>query len=233
MGVTDKPQRTHVPDGDPTLAQVEPAEASSHTGLKELEIELPNPVFVGTPKDIPANVNIDRARHGMPREPFFAPTDVHDVSLNKPVTSSDPYPIIGDLDLVTDGDKEALDGRYVELAPGKQWVQIDLQKPQQIYAVVIWHNHMDPRVYRDVIVQLSNDPKFESDVKTVFNNDNDNSSGFSGGGNYEYFESFEGQLVPVDGLTARYVRLWSNGSTSDDQNHYTEVEVFGREPQAK
>jgi hypothetical protein len=199
-------------------------------GLNRLEIELPNPVFAGTPKDIPENVNIDRARHGKPREPFYVPAGMHDISLNKPVTSSDPYPIIGDLDLITDGDKEALDGRFVELAPGKQWVQIDLEKPQQIYAVVIWHNHLDPRVYRDVVVQLSDNPTFKSGVKTVFNNDDDNSSGFGVGRDYEYFESFEGQLVRIDGATGRYVRLWSSGSTSDDQNHYTEVQVFGREP---
>jgi hypothetical protein len=64
----------------------------------------------------------------------------------------------------------------------------------------------------------------------VFNNDDDNSSGFGVGRDYEYFESFEGQLVRIDGATGRYVRLWSSGSTSDDQNHYTEVQVFGREP---
>lgn len=199
--------------------------------LVELEVELPNPVFAGTPKDIPQGVNIDRKRHGKPREPYYTVPGLTNVAKGKEVTSSDPYPIIGDLDLVTDGDKEALDGRFVELAPGKQWVQIDLGQKYEIFAIVMWHNHLDPRVYRDVVVQVSNDPEFKEGVKTVFNNDNDNSSGFGVGEDYEYFENFEGELVPIkDGVTGRYVRCWSKGSTSDDQNHYTEVEVYAREP---
>jgi hypothetical protein len=28
-------------------------------------------------------------------------------------------------------------------------------------------------------------------------------------------------------VTGRYVRCYSKGSTADDQNHYTEVEVYG------
>ena len=46
--------------------------------------------------------------------------------LDKKVTSSDDAPVIGELAMVTDGDKEGADGSYVELGPDKQWVQIDL-----------------------------------------------------------------------------------------------------------
>jgi hypothetical protein len=202
--------------------------------LVELAIELPAPLFESRPGiDIPTDARLDRSRRGKPREPFYTPPSVCNVSQNKPVTSSDRWPIIGDLDLITDGGKEARDERFVELAPGKQWVQIDLKKPRQIYAVAIWHNHMDTRVYRDVVIQLSNDPQFEHGVVTVFNNDHDNTSGLGAGCNFEYFESFEGLLAPVAGVTACYVRCWSNGSTRDRQNHYTEVEVFGRYPKPR
>jgi hypothetical protein len=34
-------------------------------------------------------------------------------------------------------------------------------------------------------------------------------------------------LVDGRGTKGRYVRLWSNGNTSVDANHYIEVEVFG------
>ena len=34
-------------------------------------------------------------------------------------------------------------------------------------------------------------------------------------------------LVQIKGLKGRYVRLYSNGSTADDLNRYTEVEVYG------
>jgi hypothetical protein len=42
-----------------------------------------------------------------------------------------------------------------------------------------------------------------------------------------YFENFKGRLIDAKGVKGRYVRLYSNGSTADDQNHYTEVEVYG------
>jgi hypothetical protein len=87
---------------------------------------------------------------------------------------------------------------------------------------------MEPRVYRDVIVQVSNDPEFKEGVTVVYNNDHDNTLGAGAGEMYEYFETDEGELARVPGLKARYVRLWSNGSTMDDQNHYSEVEVWGR-----
>ena len=32
----------------------------------------------------------------------------------------------------------------------------------------------------------------------------------------------------LKGLKARYVRFYSNGSTADDLNRYTEVEVYGK-----
>jgi hypothetical protein len=34
-------------------------------------------------------------------------------------------------------------------------------------------------------------------------------------------------VLPADGATGRYVRLFSNGNTSDELNHYCEIEVFG------
>ena len=45
----------------------------------------------------------------------------------------------------------------------------------------------------------------------------------------EYLETFNGLLVPAKGVTARYVRLYSNGSTASDMNRYTEVEVWGQQ----
>jgi hypothetical protein len=41
-------------------------------------------------------------------------------------------PIIGEVEQVTDGDKEGRDGSYVEFGPGKQYVQIDLEKPGRV-----------------------------------------------------------------------------------------------------
>jgi hypothetical protein len=220
------------PPAAPQPAQLAAADAAkdkaeSKEELEPLPVELPNPVFAGTPTQVPKDVRVDRKRLGKRRAAFMAPKGLKNVALEQPVTSSDANPIIGSLDLVTDGDKEALDGRMVELAPGKQWVQIDLGKEHEVFAVVFWHNHMEPRVYRDVIVQVSNDPDF-TEAKVVYNNDHDNSLGMGAGEAYEYFESDEGELAGVEAVKGRYVRLWSNGSTMDDQNHYSEVEVWGR-----
>ncbi|MBT7165226.1 MAG: hypothetical protein HN904_20775, partial [Victivallales bacterium] len=65
-------------------------------------------------------------------------------------------------------------------------------------------------------------------VRTVFNNDHDNSSGLGIGRDKEYIETFEGRLVAIPGKKARYVRLYTNGNTTDDMNDCVEVEVFGQ-----
>ena len=82
----------------------------------------------------------------------------------------------------------------VELAPGKQYVQIDLGKPAQLAALVVWHYHQEARVYRDVVVQVAEDPDFIIGVTTLFNNDDDNSSGLGAGKDKEYLETYEGKL---------------------------------------
>ena len=46
--------------------------------------------------------------------------------------------------------------------------------------------------------------------------------------NYEWIETNEGRLIDAKGVKGRYVRLYSNGNTSNDMNHYIEIEVYGR-----
>ncbi|HEX7654684.1 MAG TPA: discoidin domain-containing protein, partial [Verrucomicrobiae bacterium] len=140
----------------------------------------------------------------------------------KKVTSSSGDPIVGTLDLITDGDKEGDEGSWVELDPGKQWVQIDLEKTADISAVIVWHYHSQQRVYFDVVVQVSDDPKFEKDVTTIYNNSQE------GGKDLAYIETYEGKLIDAKGAKGRYVRLYSKGNTTNKMNHYIEVEVFGK-----
>ncbi len=128
---------------------------------------------------------------------------------------------------ITDGEKDAGEGYFLELANGLQWVQIDLEQEAAIQAVWVWHYHSQRRAYHDVIIQLSNDPEFASGVTTVFNNDFDNSASLGTGSDAPYIETQYGLLVPVAGVKGRYVRLYSQGNTSNDMNHYIEVEVFG------
>jgi hypothetical protein len=210
----------------PTASAPQPAGGAK---MVPINIELPKPMFVGTPQDTKVD-NLEKPL-GKPRPPFLAPEGTVNVSKGKPVSASDEEPIIGDIDYITDGDKEAADGSYVELAPFVQHVTIDLGKETEIYAIVVWHYHKQPRVYYDVVVQLANDKDFVTDVKTVFNNDIDNSAGLGIGKNQHYIETAEGKLIDClsqGSPKARYVRLYSNGNTSNDLNHYIEVEVYGK-----
>jgi len=93
----------------------------------------------------------------------------------------------------------------------------------------VWHYHGEARVYRDVICQISNDSNFVDGVVTVFNNDHDNSSGLGVGKEKEYVESNEGRPFAVSGVKGRYIRFYSNGNTANEMNHYTEIEVYGKQ----
>lgn len=196
------------------------------SNLVPLEIKLPQPMYRGTEK--PIRVSHLRKFTTMDRPPFPAPEGTTNVALGKPVTGSDEEPIIGDIEMITDGDKEAADGCYVELGPFLQHITIDLEGTYEIYAVVIWHYHQQPQVYFDVIVQIAEDCDFVSNVRTLFNNDIDNSAGFGVGTDMHYVESNKGELIDAKGAKARYVRLYSNGNNNNDLNHYIEVEVYGK-----
>lgn len=185
-----------------------------------LKTDLPKPVVVGTP--VPIKVpNLEPAQKGK-RPDFLVPVGTTNLAKGKKVSSSESDPVIGTLDLITDGDKEGDEGSWVELGPGKQWVQIDLEKEADISAVLVWHFHSQARVYFDVVAQISNDPKFEKGVTTIF----DDTTG--SGKDLAYIETYEGKLIDAKGVKGRYVRLYSKSNTTNKLNHYIEVEVFGK-----
>jgi len=192
----------------------------------QLEIKLPPPLAIGTPVEVKVD-HLEPAEAAEKRAPVMVPENAVNVARGQSVTSSDTFPIIGELDFITDGYKEGDEGNYVELGPGVQWVQIDLGRPCRIYAVAVWHYFSQERAYHDVIIQTSNDPEFKEGVLTHFNNDHDNSSGFGIGKDLAYVETNRGRVIPVDGVPARYVRLYSRGNTANQMNHYIEVEVYG------
>ena len=208
-----------------TVTMLVPIQAGQDTAKEELKLTLPKPMFIGTPTNIKsANLEVIT---GKPRGPFMVPVGTKLLSAKKMVKSSDMQPVIGELEMITDGEREGGDGYFVELAPGKQWVQIDLGASYALHAILVWHYHSQARVYRDVVVQVSDDKDFLKGVTTIFNNDHDNTSGLGIGKDKEYIEVAEGRLVDPKGVKARYVRCYSNGNTSNDLNHYVEVEVYG------
>ena len=191
-----------------------------------LKTDLPKPLFLGTP--VPVKLpNLEPAHRGK-RPVFMVPAGTVNLAKGKKVTASDTEPTMGTLDLVTDGDKDGDEGSWVELGPGKQWVQIDLEQEANIYALIVWHFHSEARVYFDVVAQVSDDPTFKTGVTTVFNNDFNNELGLGAGKDLDYIETYEGKLMDAKDAKGRYVRLYSKGNTTNKLNHYIEVEVFGK-----
>jgi hypothetical protein len=207
------------------LATAVMLDAQAPAGKEELKLKLPKPMFIGTPTNL-KSPNLEVVT-GKSRGPFYVPKGTVLLSAKKKVTSSDMNPVIGELDMLNDGEKSGGDGYFIELGPGVQWVQIDLGASYPLSAILAWHYHSQARIYRDVIVQVSDDPAFKTGVTTVFNNDHDNSSKLGVGKDKEYIEVAEGKLFDAKGAKGRYVRLSSNGNTTNDLNHYVEVEVYG------
>jgi hypothetical protein len=177
----------------------------------------------------------------------MVPYGTTNIAFKKRVTSSDDFPIIGQLSMITDGHKGETrwargekDPKYpwVELGPGMHWVQIDLGQRSRIYGVHLWHYYNETRVFRDVIVQVCHENTFTKNVRTIYNNDQDETSKLGKGKDREFYEHNHG--FPIDtrgknheGILGRFVRLYSRGNTSDAQNQYIEVEVIGQEGLAK
>ena len=200
-------------------------EAAASSGSIALTTEIPPELIEGTPQPIKV-ANLEQAPTSAPS--LAVPEGTVLLSAGKPVTGSDDFPIIGELEYITDGDKEAGEGYFVELMDGLQWVQIDLKAEAELAAIWIWHYHSQKRAYHDVIVQVSNDPEFATGVTTLFNNDSDNSVEQGKGNAKPYVETRFGKLIDAKGTKAQYVRLYSNGNTANDMNHYIEVEVYGK-----
>lgn len=192
-----------------------------------LMLKLPSPAFKGTPKDIPLSAYVEPLSD-KPRPPMMVPAGLSNIAKGAKITCSDKNATSDALGKLTDGDKEASEDSIIYLRKGTQWVQLDFGSPQEIYAIVIWHAHNSAKVYHAVIAQASDDQDFIKDVKMIFNNDQENKSGLGVGTDREYFETHEGKLINAKGVKARYLRLYSKGSTESALNEYTEIEVYGR-----
>ncbi len=199
-----------------------------------MDIKLPRPrYYVGPPPPGYTRLPPEVVKAWKPRPVFLVPPGTVNLALNRPVSSSDKEPVIGTLDQITDGDKRDDEGSWVELQSGLQWVQIDLGRVCDIHGICMWHKWDGPWVYHDVVVMISNDSEFADGVKTVFNNDRDNSARLGKGEDPEYVDCFQGWLIDTRGPTfagvrGRYVRCYSNGNNSDAGNRYTEIEVYGK-----
>ena len=191
-----------------------------------LKLDLPKPMFVGTPKNIVSD-HLD-PNTGKDRPAFMVPKGVTNVAAGKAVSASDEEPIIGELEMLTDGDKEGADGSFVEFGPGVQWVQVDLGAPVEIFAIAAWHYHSQARLYHDVIVRVSDDKDFIKYTEAVQQRPSTTPPSSASAKTTTTSRVTEGKLIDGKGTKGQYVRLYSNGNTSNDMNHVIEVEVFGK-----
>ncbi|MGG3926983.1 hypothetical protein ABET51_13380 [Metabacillus fastidiosus] len=169
------------------------------------------------------NADIGAYEHQTDKENPPINDSVKNIALGKVPTSGS---FIQNSGRITDGQTNDT-AQYTGLDKGLQWMQLDLGGIYNIDRVRLWHYFGDHRIYKDVIVQLSNNADFSSGVTTVFNNDSDNSAGFGIGSDLEYRETVDGKEIIFDPVKARYVRFWSNGSLQNVWNHYVEAEIFG------
>jgi len=195
--------------------------------LVPLKPKLPEPAFVGTPKEPPPGTNIEGPSKE-PRKPLMIPANAKNIASAAKISTSDNNATPDNLAKITDGNKEANDAAVVTLRKGVQYVQFDFGATEEIFAIVIWHAHDTPKVYHSVVAQVADDADFTQNVRTLFNNDTANNCSRGAGTDREYFETFEGKTIDAKGAKARYLRLYSKGSTDSSLNEYTEVEIYGR-----
>ena len=194
-----------------------------------IKFELPPPHSSGTPKEIKSDNLEPDPGPGKLRPPIMVEPEYAKklTTENTKVTTSEEA-VTGDNDYVVDGDKTPDATSMLQLPGGLQWVQLDLGAEHTVAAVCVWHDQGDERVYKDVVVQISNDANFVDGVTTIFNNDHDNTAKLGAGKDKEYRERNDGRPMDAKLAKGRYVRCYSNGSTSEPVNNYIEIEVFGK-----
>lgn len=117
----------------------------------------------------------------------------------------------------------------VIVAPQVRWVQIDLEKQCELYAILIWHDFSLWDVCEGVVVQASNDPEFAKDVHTLFNNDYRDLNHLGAGADLEYYETNFGKLIDAHAVRSRYLRFYCRGDHSALKRYstYIEIEAWG------
>jgi len=172
-------------------------------------------------------------REEVKRKAFYVPEGTENVALYTHVSSSEKDTVLGDLDQITDGIKKSEVFEIVDLGVGPRWAQVDLGRMREIHAVAIWHFYKNATIYNDVIVQVADDEACARNVRTLFNNDHDNSAGMGKGTDTAFYTRWWGELVsgrdaegtPVRG---RYVRVHTAAGVGGESVRFVEIDVYGK-----
>ena len=198
------------------------------TDLIWIEPVFPKPLFQSGPFvcDLP---NLEKPSLETVVKRFQVPKGTQVVSMGKPVTTSAPAIEGSSPSMLTDGDPSSGEGNVLVLPKGTQWVQVDLLAPYSIQKLHLWHDQGSPHcdAYRDLIIQVSNDPDFKDKVTTLFNADFSGSMGFGKGIDPAYVETNHGRVINGRSVVGRYVRVRGSGSYNNGLNRYVELTVYG------
>ncbi len=215
------------------------APASARAGIKLVELDLEiDGVTCPTTRDSIEDISPPHLRKKYnkdeKRKPFMVVEGLENLAMFKPVTSSDA-PDTGEIEQINDGIMSSGEFDFVE---GPGWVQVDLEESASIHAIVLWHYHKSVVIYNDIIVQIADDADFKQNVRTLFNNDHDNSAGMGKGSDTAYISSGWGEIVDardenMQPFAARYIRLYTSKSTDGLLPRYVELAVYGKITPAK
>ena len=234
----DRPAPATGPAGRPVPATATRGAGSASApaagmALVELDFGLGVDAVTRATPGNPLGLKPPHLRREVKRPPFMVRAGMTNVALYKPVAAADPEPVTGDLDQLTDGLKKSGPFDFVEFGPGRQWVQVDLGRTRTIHAIGVWHFYKNATIYNDVIVRVADDGGFTQNVRTLFNNDHDNSSGLGPGGDTAFYTRWWGEIVDARGrdyagTPARYVRVYTADGMEGEPVRFVEIAVYGK-----
>ena len=181
-----------------------------------------------TPAYNPERVIPPHLHRSKEHKPIMVDPDIMNLALYMPVTASEE-PQSGELEQLTDDIKTSGEFDFIE---GPAWVQVDLEETVSVHAIAVWHYYANADIFDDVIVCASNDGNFSDNFLTLFNNDNDNSSGLGMGKDSAYIETVWGNIIDARGpdsrgMDARFIRVYTRRNTDGTLPRYLELAVYG------
>jgi len=203
-----------------------------HLKLVELDIEVGLDTVTRATPGPAKGLKPPHLRAEGKRAVFEVRPGLKNLALYKDVTAGEE-PVVGDVDQITDGIKKSRKFDYVELPSKLGWVQVDLGRPRTIHAVVIWHFYKNATIYSDVIVRVADNEAITQNVRTLFNNDHDNSAGMGAGSNKAFYTRWWGEIVDArgdkyNGTPGRYVRVYTGAGWEGEPPRFVEVAVYGK-----
>ncbi|MCK7496471.1 MAG: hypothetical protein MZW92_40375 [Comamonadaceae bacterium] len=193
----------------------------------ELKLTLPKPMFIGTPTNI-KSANLEVVT-GKSRGPFMVPAGTKLLSLKRPV----------DVERQAAGHRRARDDR--RRREGRRRRLLRRTRPlrssgcrstwaRSTRSTPSWRGTITarPASTGTSSFQVADDKDFLKGVHDgLQQRPRQLVRAWASGKDKEYIEVAEGRLFDPKGATGRYVRMYSNGNTVNDLNHYVEIEVYG------